>query len=90
MTSGDEDLLRRAEEALAEINRNKGLDDIHLDLLAALRIRLHGAPAKTLDDVLKAAGDLKKPALEELEEPKPQGSLEDLFSQPEKKKDWPS
>lgn len=89
MTSADEELLRRAEEALAEINRNQGLDDIHMEVLAALRIRLNGAPAKTLDDVLKAAGELKKPALEDLEEPKPKGSLEDLFAEPEKKKDWP-
>lgn len=85
----DEDLLRRAEEALAEINRNQGLEDAHLDVLAALRIRLYGAPAKTLDDVLKAAGDISKPALEDLEPPKPKGSLEDLFSEPERSKDWP-
>ena len=86
----DEDLLRKAEETLAELDRNQGLSDEHASVLAALRIRLHGAPRKTLDEVLQAAGDLKgKRALEEIEVPEKEGSLEDLFSQPEKKKDWP-
>ncbi|MCA1838952.1 MAG: hypothetical protein ABR507_08810 [Actinomycetota bacterium] len=87
---GDEDLLRRAEEALAEINRNQGLSDENASVLAAIRIRLEGAARKTLDEVLDAAGDLSgKRTLEDLQPPKQDGSLEELFGTPEKKKDWP-
>ena len=86
----DEKLLRRAEEALAEIHRNAGLSDEQADVLAALRIRIHGAPRKSLDDVLKAAGDLSsKPSLEELEEPEKKGSFDDLLAKPAEKKEWP-
>ena len=35
-------LLRRAERALAEIDRTAGLEDRHADVLAALRIRIEG------------------------------------------------
>ena len=88
----DEDLIRRAEQALAEIDRTSGLADEHADILAALRIRIHGGPRKSLDDVLKAAGEMKgKRSLEDLPEPEgPGGSLDDLFGAPEKKKDWPA
>lgn len=83
----DDALLRRAEEALAEIDREQGLDDRHAEVLAALRIRIFGAPKKTLDDAIHAAGDLRgKRALEDLEEPEPSGSLEDALKSPPKKK----
>ncbi|HVF12735.1 MAG TPA: hypothetical protein VNA87_06580 [Actinomycetota bacterium] len=86
----DEGLLRRAEEVLAELDRNQGLIDEHAEVLAAIRIRLHGGPRKSLDEVIKAAGDLKgKVALEDLEAPKPTSSLDDAFKAPEKKKEWP-
>lgn len=87
----DEALIRRAEQALAEIDRTAGLADEHADVLAALRIRIHGGPRKSLDDVLKAAGNLKgKRSLEDMPEPEPaKGSLDDLFGAGEKKKDWP-
>lgn len=86
----DEKLLRRAEEALAELDRNQGLANEHAEVLAALRIRLHGGPRKSLDEVIKAAGDLKgKVSLEDLEPPKPTTTLDDAFKAPEKKKDWP-
>jgi hypothetical protein len=88
---GDEPLLRQAEQALSEIDRTSGLIDEHAEVLAALRIRIYGAPKKTLEEVLKAAGDIKgKRSLEDLEAPKRAGSLEDAFKQPEKKSDWPS
>lgn len=83
----DDALLRRAEEALAEIDRLQGLDDRHAEVLAALRIRIFGAAKKTLDDAIQAAGDLKgKRALEDLEEPEPTDSLEDVLKNPPKKK----
>ncbi|MGH2717245.1 MAG: hypothetical protein ACRDJU_01530 [Actinomycetota bacterium] len=86
---GDEALMRRAEEALAELDRNQGLNDEHSGVLAALRIRLDGGPRKTLEDVLRAAGDLKgKRSLDGLQAP-PKPSLEDAFKKPPAKKDWP-
>ena len=87
----DEELLRRAEQALSEIDRTSGLIDEHADVLAALRIRIYGVPRKTLEEVLKAAGDLKgRRSLEELDVPKPASTLEDAFKVPEKKVEWPS
>ncbi len=90
MASEDEKLLRRAEQALSEIDRTTGLIDEHAEVLAALRIRVFGAPKKSLDEVLKAAGELKgKKKLEDLDVPKRKTSLEDAFKMPEKKRDWP-
>lgn len=86
----DLELIKQAEQALAEIDRTSGLIDEHAGVLAALRLRIHGAPRKSLDDVLKAAGDIKgKKALDDLEEPKQSRTLDDAFRMPEKKKDWP-
>jgi hypothetical protein len=86
----DEDLIRKAEQALAEIDRTQGLSDEQADVLATLRIRIYGGPKKTLDDVIKAAGDLRgKRNLEDLTEPPKTSSLEDAFKQPPKKKEWP-
>ncbi len=87
----DEPLLRRIEQALANFNRAQGLSEELAEVLAAVRIRLYGAPVKTLDDVLQAAGELKgKVSLETLEEPSAEGSLDDAFSKPDEKKDWPT
>jgi hypothetical protein len=87
----DEPLLKRAEQTLSEIARTSGLIDEHAEVLAALRIRIYGAPKKTLEEVLKAAGDLKgKRSLEDLEAPKPAGTLEDAFKRPERKSEWPA
>lgn len=86
----DDQLLRRAEQVLAELDRTEGLIDEHAEVLAALRIRIYGAPRKSLDEVLKAAGDIKgRRSLEHLEAPKAAGSLEDAFKVPEKKVEWP-
>ena len=88
--SDDEQLLRKAEQVLSELDRSAGLIEEHAEVLAALRIRIYGAPRKTLDEVLKAAGDIKgRKNLEDLEAPKLAGSLEDAFKLPEKKVEWP-
>lgn len=81
----DEDLLRRAEETLAEIDREQGLSDRHAEVLAALRIRLFGAPKSTLDDAIRAAGELKGRSIEDVT-PKKSGSLDDALKTPRKKK----
>ncbi len=87
---GDEHLLARAEGALAEIDRLQGLADEHAEVLAALRIRLYGAPKKTLDDVLAAVGELKgKVSLENPPPPPKKGSLEEALKKAPQKKDWP-
>jgi hypothetical protein len=54
----DRGLVRRAAEALAQIDRSQGLSDEHADVLAALRIRLEGKPRASLEDLLGAAGDV--------------------------------
>jgi hypothetical protein len=89
----DEQLLRRAEEALTEIKVNQGLSDRHASVLAALRIRLKGNAGQSLEELLEAAGDLKPDALEEKlaeTERKKKPSLDDLLNKPERKPDWPS
>lgn len=93
MPVDDEELLRRAEEALTEIKVSQGLSDRHASVLAALRIRLKGSAGQSLEELLEAAGDMKPDALEEkLAETgrtkKP--SLDDLLNKPEAKRDWPS
>jgi hypothetical protein len=89
----DEELLRRAEEALTEIKVSQGLSDRHASVLAALRIRLKGSAGQSLEELLEAAGDLKPDALEEKlaeAERKKKPSLDDLLNKPERKRDWPS
>ena len=89
----DEQLLRRAEEALTEIKVNQGLSDRHASVLAALRIRLKGKTDRSLEELLEAAGDLKPDALEQKlgeVERKKKPSLDELLSEPERKPDWPS
>lgn len=86
----DEAFLKRAEEVLTQIDREHGLDDEHLEFLAALRIRIFGAPRKTLDDVMKAAGEMKgRVQLEELEPPRKTTSLEDVLKKEPPPKEWP-
>jgi hypothetical protein len=89
----DEQLLRKAEEALTEIKVQQGLSDQHAAVLAALRIRLKGAADKSLDEMLTAAGDLgKKKTLEDVvkQSDKPKRSLDDLLQEEPKKPEWPS
>jgi hypothetical protein len=91
----DEELLRRAEEALTEIKVNQGLSERHASVLAALRIRLKGDAGRSLEELLEAAGDLKpddlRDTLTEAERTrKGKPSLDDLLAEPERKPDWPS
>lgn len=88
--SDDTELLKRAEEALAEVGRTQGLIDEHAEVLAAIRIHLYGADRKSLDEVIKAAGELKGKRLEDLAPPQSQRSLDDVFKEPPKKRDWPA
>lgn len=86
----DIDLLKRAEEALAEINRTQGLADNQAEVLAAIRMRLYGSPGQTLDDAIKAAGDLQgKPTLDQVQAEEKTGSLDDALQRPKPKREWP-
>ncbi len=54
----DLQLIKKAEQALAQIDRSDGLSDEHADVLAALRLRIEGKPRKSLDELLSVAGDI--------------------------------
>jgi hypothetical protein len=75
----DRKLMRRAADALAEIDRNAGLSDEHADVLASLRIRVEGKKRASLEDLLTAAGDIggKK-------------DLGDVLGEKDKTSEWPS
>lgn len=87
----DRKLIRRAADALAEIDRNDGLADEHADVLAALRIRLEGKKRASLDELLTVAGDIsgKKDLADVLgggeKKPEPEWPVVE-----EKKRDWPT
>ncbi len=88
--AADFDLLRKAEAVLAELDRNQGLEDRHADVLAALRIRIEGAPRKSLEQLMSAAGDIrgKQRELDErlkAEEAKKKEDLGDLMAREPKK-----
>jgi hypothetical protein len=87
----DQELLARAEQALAEIKVAQGLSDEHASVLAALRIRLRGDPGKDLEELLESAGDLGGPRLDDLmTEAKPKRSLDDVLAEkPKPKPEWP-
>jgi len=88
----DDDLLRRAEEALTEIKVNQGLSEEHAAVLAALRIRLTGTADKTLEEMLAASEDRPDDLAAKIAEAegKPKPSLDDLLGRPESKPEWPS
>jgi hypothetical protein len=77
---GDLKLIRRAADALAEIDRGPGLSDRHADVLAALRIRLEGKQRASLEDLLSAAGDVGAGKKRD---------LGDALAAPENGPDWP-
>jgi hypothetical protein len=84
-------LIKRAEQALAEIDRGPGLSDENADVLAALRIRIEGKERATLDDLLTAAGDVGSTKdigsfLHERAEKKPTADWPEIE---EEKRDWP-
>ena len=64
----DLNLLKRAEAALAEIDRTAGLENRHADVLAALRIRIEGGPRRSLEQLMEAAGDIQGRKARELDE----------------------
>ena len=90
----DEQLLRRAEEALTEIKVNHGLSEPHEAVLAALRIRLKGSAGASLDDLLEAAdeptpSDALDARLADADRA-PRRTLDDLLNeQPTPKPEWP-
>lgn len=90
----DEQLLARAEQALTEIKVSHGLSERNAAVLAALRIRLRGSDAKSLEEMLEAADDSGSEDLEEKlaqAERTPKPSLDDLLTQePKPKPNWPS
>lgn len=83
--------MRRAADALAEIDRNEGLSDAHADVLTALRIRLEGKKRASLDELLTVTGDMsgKKDLGDVLSagEDKPKSDWPVIE---EKKRDWPT
>jgi hypothetical protein len=86
----DRALMKRAAEALAQIDRGQPFDDTHADVLAALRIRVEGKERASLEELLTVAQDLKGghdlgAVLADVEE-KP-GSDWPVIE--EKKRDWP-
>lgn len=90
----DEELLRRAEEALTEIKVGQGLSERHEAVLAALRIRLKGSAGATLEEMLRAADEPRSDALDERlaeADRAPKRSLDDLLRQePKPKPEWPA
>ncbi|HSL10781.1 MAG TPA: hypothetical protein VLA82_05660 [Actinomycetota bacterium] len=91
----DDELLRRAEEALTEIKVAQGLSERHEAVLAALRIRLRGSAGASLEELLDAADDASPSgSLDERiadADRSPKRTLDDLLNQPsEPKPDWPS
>ncbi len=88
-THEDRKLIQQAADALAEIDRNHGLEDHHADVLAALRIRLEGKKRASLDDLLTVTGDIsgKRDLSDTLSAPERKAS--DWPEIKEKKKDWP-
>lgn len=87
----DRKLIRRAERALAEIDRGPGLSDEHADVLAALRIRLEGRKRASLDELITAAGDLsgKRDLGDALQQTDTKNSPSDWPEIEEKPRDWP-
>ncbi len=85
----DRKLLKRAADALAEIDREQGLSDRHADVLAAVRIRLEGKRRASLEELLTATGDISgKKDLGDVLGPG-QGAASEWPAVQEKKKDWP-
>ena len=85
----DRRLIRRAADALAEIDRGAGLSDEQADVLAALRIRLEGRKRASLEDLLSAAGDVgagRKDLGEVLDAPEKGAEWPEVG---ERKREWP-
>ena len=85
-------LLKKAEAALAELDRTAGLINRHADVLAALRIRIEGGPRKSLEELMTVVGEISGKKGSELdsrlkaEESRKKGDLGDLLAREPKKK----
>ncbi|MGH2754757.1 MAG: hypothetical protein ACRDLB_10020 [Actinomycetota bacterium] len=88
--TSDRKLIRRAADALAQIDRGASFDDEHADVLAALRIRLEGKERARLEDLMAAAGDIGgKKDLGDVLSGADQPEKSDWPVVEEKKRDWP-
>lgn len=86
----DRKLLKKAEQALAEIDRGPGLTDEQADVLAAVRIRLTGKERGKLEDLLSAAGDIgSKKDLGDVLSGGEGPATTEWPEVEEKKRDWP-
>lgn len=77
----DEELLRRAELALAQLNNQHGLSPEQASTLTAIRLRLEGKERASLEDLLHAGKDLggRDPLTEAMERQASKPSFEDLI-----------
>lgn len=85
----DLELLKQAERALSEIDRTDGLIERHADVLARLRIRIHGGPQKSLEDLMQVTGEMQGKGLHDRlaeAEARKAGDLSDLMASEPKKK----
>jgi hypothetical protein len=86
--AADRKLIKRAAQALGEIDRGPGLSDEHSDVLVALRIRIEGKERASLEDLLSSAGDVKGRELSDIID-SPESSGKEWPEISEKKRDWP-
>ena len=87
---GDRKLMQQAADTLAEIDRNQGLIDRHVEVLTSLRIRIEGKERASLEDLLTTTSDIS--GKKDLGEVLGGGGDEksDWPAIEEKKKDWPT
>lgn len=83
----DEDLLRRAELALTQLNNAYGLEPDQSATLTAIRLRLEGKPRVSLEELLTTGKDLRgsrDPLTEAMNRPPRRPSFEDALKQADK------
>lgn len=85
----DRALMRRAADALAQIDRGANFEDHHADVLAALRIRIEGKPRGSLEDLLTTVGDIGGKDLGAALAGAEEKPSTDWPVVEEKKKEWP-
>jgi hypothetical protein len=89
----DEELLRRAELALTQLNNAYGLEPDQSATLTAIRLRLEGKPRVSLEELLTTGKDLRgsrDPLTEAMTRPPRRPTFEDALKKadnpPKKKK----
>jgi hypothetical protein len=87
LSATDQELLRRAELALTQLNNRHGLEPDQSATLTAIRLRLEGKSRASLDDLLTAGKDLggKDPLTEAMTRRQQAPSFDDLVAGAEKK-----